>query len=74
MEKGIKGIMKAYKVVLKVVDSDELGKEQIIDILENTKFVYPTVMEITEREIGEWHDEHPLNYVNCFEAFEETFK
>lgn len=30
---------------------------------------------ITSADIGEWHDEHPLNYMDCPEAeFEKYFK
>ena len=30
--------MKAYKVELLIIDHDEVGKEQIVEIIENTKY------------------------------------
>jgi hypothetical protein len=64
MQKGDK-IMKAYKVEILVIDHDGLGPEGIKDVFENTKFpnwcMYPEVKNITERDIGEWTDCHPLN-------------
>ena len=57
--------MKAYKVEILVVDHDELGGEEIKEVLENTRYpnhcVAPTVMSIVEKDIGEWEDNHPLN-------------
>lgn len=57
--------MKAYKVELLIVDQDELGPEDIVSELENTKYanhcISPRVKKITEKDIGEWSDNHPLN-------------
>lgn len=57
--------MKAYKVELLIVDSDNIGETEIINILENTRYsnwcISPTVEGIVSKDIGEWHDNHPLN-------------
>jgi hypothetical protein len=57
--------MKAYKIELLIIDFDQLGPNEIQLVLEQTKYpnwcIYPNVMKIEERELGEWTDEHPLN-------------
>lgn len=64
--------MKAFKVELLIIDHDGLGAEQIKDVLENTKYpnwcISPEVMDVDERDIGEWHDGHPLNLLSKREA------
>ena len=58
--------MKAYKVELLIVDHDGLGAFNIRDAIENVNYpndcVCPKVMTITDADIGEWTDEHPLNH------------
>lgn len=60
--------MKVYKVELLIVDSEVQSEEEITSLIENQKFpnwsLNPSVMDITGVEIGEWYDEHPLNYGN----------
>ncbi len=57
--------MKAYKIEVLVIDTDEIGKESIVEYMETVK--YPNycmgvkVMDVTEKEIGEFDDDHPLN-------------
>lgn len=57
--------MKAHIITLVVVDLDEVGAEEIKDILENIKYpnhcMSPTAEKIETFEIGEWRDDHPLN-------------
>lgn len=53
--------MKAYRVELLIVDFENLGKSEIEEILQNTKYVYPQVIDIQSADIGEWSDDHPLN-------------
>lgn len=70
--------MKAYKVVLLVVDHDELGDEEITEVIEHTRYpnhcVSPTVMTIEGADIGEWTDDHPLNsYDTMKPEFERLF-
>lgn len=70
--------MKAYKVELLIIDHDEVGKEQIVEIIENTKYpnwcISPDVKNIEERDIGEWADDHPLNLrEKCEEEYQKLF-
>lgn len=57
--------MKAYQVTLQIIDFDGLGANGIQDEIENTKYsnhcINPSVSKIISMDIGEWHDEHPLN-------------
>ena len=57
--------MKAYKIELLIVDRDQCGAEEITNVLENERYpnhcISPDVMKVTEVDIGEWHDKHPLN-------------
>lgn len=70
--------MKAYKVELLIVDMDEIGPDAIKDYLENTKYpnycMDPHVKNIIEKDIGEWHDDHPLNKRDkCEEEYQRLF-
>lgn len=57
--------MKAYLIQVLVVDHDRLGAEEVKGTLENTKYpnwcISPQVLSTRELDIGEWHDDHPLN-------------
>lgn len=56
--------VQVHKVVLLVVDHDNLGPEGLRQEIENVNYpndcVSPGVMSIETREI-EWTDDHPLN-------------
>jgi hypothetical protein len=58
-------IMKAYKVEILIVDHDGIGAEEMKDVIENVNYpndcISPHVMNVTAVDIGEWHDDHPLN-------------
>jgi hypothetical protein len=58
--------MQIHKIVLTIIDFDEIGAESCREVLENTKYpnrcISPKVHGIETREIGQWHDEHPLNH------------
>jgi hypothetical protein len=68
--------MKVYKIVLCIVDHD-VGGDEISAILENAHYpnhcIGPKVISLESREIGEWHDDHPLNERNSRAAFESLF-
>jgi len=57
--------MKVYKVELLVIDFDGLGADGIKTEIENCNYpndcISPRVQAITERDIGEWNDDNPLN-------------
>lgn len=60
--------MKAYKITVLIIDTDELGEEEVKDVIENTRYpnrcISPEVYKIETVDIGEWTDEHPLNMTN----------
>lgn len=60
--------MKAYKIVLLVVDNEEQGEEGIKEELSRCRYSCPTVMSCEEADIGEWSDDHPLNKHATHEA------
>lgn len=67
--------MKAYKVELLVIDHDDVGEGEITFVLEDVKYIYPKVMSIQSKDIGEWDDDHPLNQRDQYRPFyEELFK
>ena len=60
--------MKAYKLEILVLDFENAGIEDIKTLLENTKYINVQVKNYEVRDIGEWHDEHPLNNKNTAES------
>jgi len=71
--------MKVHKITLSIIDFEDVGAEEIKNILENQKYpnyrIAPRVEEQEEREIGEFTDDHPLNKMDTArEAFKELFK
>ena len=60
--------MKAYKIELLIEDHDEIGIHQIIDVIENARYpnrcISPEVISAMQSDIGEWHDDHPLNLMS----------
>jgi hypothetical protein len=57
--------MKVYKVELLIIDFDEIGPEEIKDVMENVHYpnhcISPDVKSIIGKDIGEWDDDNPLN-------------
>lgn len=57
--------MKAYRVTLVILDTDELGgegiKEEILSAHYANDCISPHVVRVEEADIGEWTDDHPLN-------------
>lgn len=69
--------MKVYKIELLIVDHDDIG-EEIKSILENARYpnhcIGPKVMNMEEREIGEWEDNNPLNQkATCRQEYNRLF-
>ena len=56
--------MKIHKIEILIVDFDDVGKDGIVDLLENSKYpnhcISPQVKKVITKEI-DWFDEHPLN-------------
>lgn len=68
--------MKVHRVVLLVVDHDNIGRDEVSGILENIKYpnhcMNPQVVLIETADIGEWSDDHPLNTTNPVELARQT--
>lgn len=64
--------MKTYIVTITIIDLDEIGAEEIKDVIENTRYpnrcISPYVFKIESADIGEWSYEHPLNDEKTAEA------
>lgn len=68
---------KVHKITLLVVDTDDLGADNVREVLENARYpnhcIGPSVMDIQTREV-EWSDDHPLNKrVTVRSEFERLF-
>lgn len=63
--------MKVHRIELMIVDCDELGVDEIKEVIENQRYpnrcINPYVMEATTVEV-EWTDRHPLNLVSEMDA------
>lgn len=73
--------MKVYRIDIMVIDHDDVGAEEIKDVIESHSFPNPypqtslNVMKVEEREIGEWDDDNPLNFISKRnEAFQKLFR
>lgn len=53
--------MKAYKVEVLVLGFENASAEDVERELENSRHLSVTVKSMEERDIGTWHDDHPLN-------------
>ena len=57
--------MKAYRLELLIVDFDGIGEDAIKVEVENARYpndcVTPQVKSVECRDIGQWHDDHPIN-------------
>lgn len=69
---------KLYKIQAYLVDYNDDFKT--IDTIKryidwNTRYGYIDHLHITEADLGEWGDDHPLNVVDCPEAeYDKYFK
>lgn len=59
---------KAYKIELLVIDTDHIGADSITTALENARYVYPKIVSVQARDLGEWTDDHPLNKTDKWQA------
>ena len=70
--------MKVYKIEIFIIDYDEIGEEEITDVIENTPYpnrcISPEVKNIESHDIGEWSDDNPLNvYSTADEEYKNLF-
>ena len=54
--------MTAYKIEMIIVDFNGYGPEEVKLNVEQMRFYNPDILDIQEADIGEWDDNHPLNY------------
>lgn len=58
--------MNVHKVVLMVIDFDDIGAESVKSVIESARYpnrcISPRVMKLDTQDIGEWQDDHPLNH------------
>jgi len=64
--------MKVHQVILTIVDFDNVGADGVKITLENAHYpnrcISPQVRSVETRDIGEWHDGHPLNQGSTYQA------
>lgn len=66
--------MKAYKIELVVVDFEDMGIEDIKNVLRNSRYIHPNIIKCVAADIGEWEDDHPLNKQGTtYEQVQEIF-
>lgn len=70
--------MRAYKVELLIIDFDEIGEEGIRYQIQNTRYsndcISPQIKSIQSKDIGEFHDNHPLNLKStCDDEYKQLF-
>lgn len=53
--------MKAYKLEILVIDHEDIGEEEIKELIQNTRYINPIIKNVDSADIGEWSDDHPLN-------------
>lgn len=69
--------MRIHKIIVLVVDYDDLGGMAVRNVLEEARYpnrcIHPRVMRVESRDV-KWSDEHPLNNRQTqAEAFAELF-
>lgn len=66
--------MRVMKLVLMVIDADNIGAMAIKERIENCRDVYPQVKLSEIRYISDWSDDHPLNKMDTSDSeFERLF-
>lgn len=62
--------MKIHRITCLVIDPNNPNTpaQEYADMLENCKHVNPSILSVESAEIGEWHDDHPLNHAATRDA------
>lgn len=67
MSQNLMPQVEVYRVVLMIVDHDDVGVEELSHIIENMNYpnhcMNPKVMNSSTRKVR-WHDRHPLNLLS----------
>lgn len=53
--------MKAYKIEIVIIDHEDRGPNEIIDIINCVDDIMMSPYAVKVADIGEWTDDHPLN-------------
>ena len=53
--------MTAYLMQVLVTDFEDVGKEEVIGLLESNRYIGVRALEAKEKKIPEWGDDHILN-------------
>jgi hypothetical protein len=69
--------MKVYRVVLRIIDFDDVGEDEVKLIIEHNKYpnhcITPDVVSLETRTV-DWTEDHPLNMEDeCDAEFERLF-
>lgn len=69
--------MKVHRITLYVIDHDGVGADGCKVTLENANYpndcIWPHVISVQTAEIGEFHDDHPLNKPGAAAEVERIF-
>ncbi len=60
--------MKAHKIEVVVLDFEDYGVDEYINIISNHRHLSASCLENKTVDIGEWSDDHPLNNRKTHEA------
>lgn len=64
-----------HKVIMYIVDIEDDFNENELEYMFDRTDWWCRYNKVESADIGEWHDEHPLNYTNCpIETHESYFK
>ena len=67
--------MKVYKIEITVFDNEDLGEDEVQELLTNNRHLNIGVVKLQSKDIGDWDDDHPLNRNDTFDkAWEELWK
>lgn len=64
--------MNVHKVVLTIIDFDDVGADEIKSVIEDEHYpnrcISPKVVDIETVNIGEWDDDNPLNNIKTSDS------
>ena len=67
--------MKAYSIEMLVLDNEDMGFNEVESLVKNTRYLYPSIINMREAEVKEWSDDHPLNKEDtAVEEYHRLFK
>jgi hypothetical protein len=61
--------MKAYKYEIVIIDSEDVGQDEITGVLKSARHLNPTILSEAVADIGEWTDDHPANKKATFKEY-----